>query len=78
MPELVIKKPEDIEKLVGWTVLEAGLLPPGMGVGVGLKLSHPAAAVPVKVFIVGSTIMGLSGNVVTASPGITISTQDVE
>ncbi len=78
MPELIIKKPEDIEKLVGWTVLEAGLLPPGMGIGVGLKLSHPAAAVPVKVFFVAGTQMGLSGNVVVANPGINILSQDCE
>ena len=74
MPELVIKKPEDVEKLKGWTIIEAEPMP----AGVALKLEHPAAAVPVKVFIVGGTIMGLSGNVVIASPGITISTQDVE
>ena len=74
MPELVIKKPEDVSKLAGWTIIEAEPMP----AGVAFKLSHPAAATPVKLFIVAGTQMGLSGNVVTASPGITIGTQDSE
>lgn len=76
MPELVISKPEDIKKLQGWTIEEAGMLPPPK-IGIGLKISHPAAAIPVVVLITASVAMGLSGNVVVANPGLHIESKDI-
>lgn len=76
MPELVITKPEDIKKLQGWTIMEAGLLPPPRG-GVGLKISHPAAAIPVVVLITAQAMMGLSGEVVIAKAGLNVESKDI-
>lgn len=77
MPELVIKTPADLKKLVGWTIIEAGTLPPPMQAGIGMKLSHPAASCKVVILFNPTVVMGLSGNVVIASPNIAIESRDI-
>ena len=76
MPELIIKHPEDIKKLAGWTIVEAGTLPPPGGVG--LKLSHPAASCQVVILFKPGVVMGLSGNVVTATSTLGVESRDVD
>ncbi len=76
MSQLIINKPEDLAKLIGWTI-------DGVQVAVGsnpvitLQIHHLAAEYPVKLHITGDVSFGRSGNVMIVNSIFTLKTEDV-
>ncbi len=76
MSQLIINKPEDLAKLIGWTI-------DGVQVAVGsnpvitLQIHHLAAEYPVKLHIICDVGFGRAGNLMIVNPIFRLQTEDV-
>lgn len=77
MPEIEIKNPEDIKKLIGWTVKDA-VLRGGDVACIDLRMSHPAAEKEMVFRIWPESKVGLNGNFIGVSTLLSMKVLDVE
>ena len=76
MQELVLNKPEDLEKLAGWTIEGVSMIL-GPEPVLAFQMRHPAHEWPIKLSIVGGVNFGRAGNVMICNATFTLRTEDV-
>ena len=82
MPELEIKSPQDIGKLVGWKIESANVEVTKQGAGavafIVLHISHVAAEKEVRLQITPVPELTMMANTVVAGSGLNIQSTDVK
>ncbi len=78
MPEVEIKSPEDIKKLVGWTIKDIKMVPgaPNAPPHFAIFMSHPAASKNIVCVFMGSVSFQIDGVIIRAMPGVSIQVLD--